>query len=49
MSRILNVEHITLYTIDKFFPNAIYLVYTLISHLVNVLPTPQIWIILEQF
>ena len=45
LSHILDVEHITLYTIDTFFPNAIHLVYTLISHLVNVLPTPEIWTI----
>ena len=49
LSHILDVEHITLYTIDTFFPNTIYLVYTCILHLVNVLPTPQIWTIWQQF
>ena len=43
LSHILGVEHITLYTIDNCFPSAIYLVYTLILHFINVLPTPQIW------
>ena len=38
-----------LYTIDKCFPNAIYLVYTVILHVVNVLPSPQIWTIWQQF
>ena len=44
-----SVEHMTLYTIDTFFPNAIYVVYTVILHVVNVLPTPQIWTISQQF
>ena len=49
LSHILGVEHNTWYTTDNFFPNTIYLVYTFILHLVNVLPTPQRWTILEPF
>ena len=38
-----------LYTIDKCFPSAIYLAYTLILHVVNVLPTHHIWTIGSSF